>query len=630
MADEKRMVCLAVAVADAIRGKYLSGALNEARRFHEWARTLGYESTLITDADEPVTIETLRKALEKALWPKKKGAAGDDLPAPVTDRLILYFAGHGLIRGADEGLWLLSDWEDELRAVGVDALRRKLFRYPIKQLAIIADACRELPGDMDQADLEADGVLGRGPAPRLEPWFDRFVATQDGTTTFMVPGNDPEDDRCVFSGVLLEGLWGLNKAAFSPLDPSAVTGNSLSVFLKAEVQRVSALYANPRVPSVSASFPAGEDVYFKVDPKFVPPPLPAWPAPGKLMGMGTGRPREKTVSINIDQPWEQEEQTKKTQVFYRRGGTQTPTRPAGRRKPKPPFQGMVEQLSTSRAGGFPGPAGLAAFGAPVLAIWHARDAYFTRLASDPWWAVQLAVSQSDHRALPARVLIEFADGPVVATIVLPHMVTKVARDAHGASAIVIPESHGPPTVKVAQQALLAMEQGALHAEKAVDLAVALRQLKHVDPVLGVISAYLYDTMGDLESIRRMAYFYVRHGQPIPYDIALLGLLHGWHQGDQLWVAVPDVPERAPRSALEQAHDWTYRETQAVSGAVGGDWPWMRQGWAFLEDPTEEESTLIVPELLKVLPHLTPGRFATVDRAGAQILAERFGLKRREQ
>ena len=65
----------------------------------------------------------------------------------------------------------------------------------------------------------------------------------------------------------------------------------------------------------------------------------------------------------------------------------------------------------------------------------------------------------------------------------------------------------------------------------------------------------------------------------------------------------------------------------AQGIVAGRWPWMRQGWAFLEDPTDEESTLIHPALLEVgRKHLVPGRFATVTGEGADILAQAFGLE----
>jgi hypothetical protein len=630
MADGKRMVCVAIGVADAVRGQFLSGALNDAKRFHEWADTLGYESTLVTDeeADRPVTLQSLRAVLEAALWPQQAEAAGTPRPPPVTDRLIVYFAGHGLLRNAEEGLWLLSDWAKEMKGVGINALKHALYRYPVNHLAIISDACLSLPSDMDQAEVKAEGVLGKGPTARTEPWYDRFVATQDGTTTFMVPGPDPEDDRCIFSGVLLEGLWGLNDAAFSKRAPNVVTGNSLSVFLKNEVQRVSALYSDPRVPSVGATFPDGEDIYFEKNPRIKPPEFPPWPPRALLLEMGLRR----TFGPLKKDPGPVFADGRRPRIFRDSDDRGIPRRKAPetkkRARPKAFFPGMLEQFRSPAPSGHPHQTGLAAFGAPVTAIWRSPRVNLHRIGID-WWTVGLA-TRSNLPSVPARLLVEFADGPVVATVAFQDMITKIARDAHGASGIIMPEFFEESTAEVAQQALGAMEHGELHGEKAVDLAVQLRQLKHVDPVLGVISAYLYDAIGDVESIRRMAYFYVRHEQAIPYDIALLGLLHGSHLGGELWVAIPPVPKRKPRTPLEEANDWTFLETQASAGMVGGDWPWLRQGWTYLEDPGEEESTLIAPELLEVAPHLTPGRFATVDRAGAEILARRFGLQRHPQ
>jgi hypothetical protein len=629
MANGKRMVCVAIGVADAVRGQFLSGALNDAKRFHEWADTLGYESNLVTDeeADKPVTLQSLRAILEAALWPQQTDAAGNRLPPPITDRLIVYFAGHGLLRNAEEGLWLLSDWEREMKGVGINALKNALYRYPVNHLAIISDACQSLPADIDQAEVKGEGVLGKGPTARTEPWYDRFVATQDGATTFMVPGPDPEDDRCIFSGVLLEGLWGLNDAAFSKREPNVVTGNSLSVFLKNEVQRVSAIYSDPRVPSVGATFPDGEDIYFEKSLRIKPPKFLPWPPRARLLEMGLGRPRG---------PLNEEPETVFVDGVRRRVSDWDyiidPRRRAPERKERArhkPFPDMLKQFESPAPGGHLLQTGLAAFGAGVTAIWHSPQVRLHRIGID-WWEVRLDTRSNRWPPVPARILVEFADGPVVATVVFQDMITKIARDAHGASGIIMPEFFQESTAKVAQQALSAMERGDLHGEKAVNLAVQLRQLKHVDPVLGVISAYLYDAIGDVESIRRMAYFYVRHEQAIPYDITLLGLLHGSHRGDELWVDIPSVPKRKPRTALEEANDWTFLATQAAAGIVGGDWPWLRQGWTYLEDTSDEESTLIAPELLEVIPHLTPGRFATVDRAGAEILATRFGLQRHPQ
>src|SRR5258708_32641050 len=102
-----RDLALAIAVANAKPLPYLSGAINGARAFHDWASKVGYDSRLLTDEEEAVTILRLRSELESMLTP-----AGGPI-----HRMVLYFAGHGLIREAEEGLWLLSDRDREQRAV---------------------------------------------------------------------------------------------------------------------------------------------------------------------------------------------------------------------------------------------------------------------------------------------------------------------------------------------------------------------------------------------------------------------------------------------------------------------------------------------------------------------------------
>ena len=67
-------------------------------------------------------------------------------------RLVFYFAGHGLIREAEGGLWLLSDWYGEQRAVAVEGLKR-LYMHNIQPISIFSDSCRSLPPNMDAADL---------------------------------------------------------------------------------------------------------------------------------------------------------------------------------------------------------------------------------------------------------------------------------------------------------------------------------------------------------------------------------------------------------------------------------------------------------------------------------------------
>jgi hypothetical protein len=182
--------------------------------------------------------------------------------------------------------------------------------------------------------------------------------------------------------------------------------------------------------------------------------------------------------------------------------------------------------------------------------------------------------------------------------------------------------------EAAAQAIVAMENGGLRANAAADLAIKLRKEKHRDPVLGVISAYLYDAIGDVESIRRMAGYYVQEYQPIPYDIALLALVPGYKKADgHLWVQLPPVEKSSPRTEAEAEHSWTYSEMPAMEGLVAGRWPWMRQGWAYIEQPFEIEVPLIERNLADLAQHIAPSRFTPLDAEGAQQLIQIFQLER---
>ena len=274
-----RRIALAIGISKAPPLDYLRGAVNGAREFAEWATRNSYETELLTDQTTPVTIESLYNKLNALL-----ATHSED---PIA-RMAIYFAGHGLIRGAEDGLWLLSDWYDKLRAVAFEALKRRLCRYyGISQVAIISDACRSLPTNVDTMELTGDAVLGRGPEKEAQqPRVDKFIATQDAAKTFMVPGLTEKDDRCLFSGVLMEGLWGA-PSAISTDTPGTVTSSSLADFLELEVPRRALTYRRKLSPTVQPNFRRGDDIYFgDAQPLPVAPIFTPWTDPKLIIDMG--------------------------------------------------------------------------------------------------------------------------------------------------------------------------------------------------------------------------------------------------------------------------------------------------------------------------------------------------------
>jgi caspase domain-containing protein len=579
-----RMAALAIGVSDASPLPFLSGALNGARAFHEWAQALGYESRLVTDETDQVTVARLRHELEPLL-----PADGSGL-----HRLLVYFAGHGVIREAGQGIWLLSDWNQELRAVDVEGLRNRLLQFGVAQVAFFADACRTLPPDLDLAELTPDPILGKGPVPRSATMaVDKFIAAQDGTTTFMIPGADPADDRCLFSGVLLQGLWGTKPAAFSKVLPDKVTSKSLGTYLQTEVSEVAQSYKLTLVPSWSSMFPEGDDIYFGDGPKVSPPDFPPWPPPEDLIGLGGTA----------------------TEADFRA----VPAAP-------PPDSGLADQLrNQERPDAFETRSGFAVDGAAVVGIRSPKAVAAESHGRPDWW--RLRPVDGGVLEQPAPVLIELASGLFAAATALPGFIGSLAVTDRGVAALVYREVDAPPDAGSAtEDAILRLERGGLQADDVTDLAADLRQGKLADPVRGVIGAYLYDSIGDLESIRRMAFYYAQDGQAIPYDIAFLARLEGERRDDGLLGAtIPAVSAREPRTDQERQLRWTYEATPQATGLVAGLWPWLRQGWGFLDDPAEDGSTLVLPGLIEAADDLTPARFTTLHHAGARRLADAFAL-----
>lgn len=105
------------------------------------------------------------------------------------------------------------------------------------------------------------------------------VAAKDGQQTYSVPGSTEADDVCVFSGVLLEALWGTKKAAFSELAPNNITSSSLGKYLRAEVPRAAQRYGLTLKPTVLPAFPEGDNIYLTTGLLTSTVPPFEWPAP---------------------------------------------------------------------------------------------------------------------------------------------------------------------------------------------------------------------------------------------------------------------------------------------------------------------------------------------------------------
>ena len=594
----KRDLSLAIGVSDAGDLPFVGGAVNGARAFHEWAGKMGYDSRLLVDDPDPVTVDTLREKFAKLL----KGT-------PVR-RLLIYFSGHGMIRDAEERLWFLSQWNIELRVVQVELLRWRLMRYyDIEQIAIFSDACGVLPTKIEDLNLSLDGVVGKTPFQRgMEPELDRFDSSLDGTAAFMLPGRSPDGDQGVFSGLLMKALWGVRPDAFSQQIGNAVTSRSLAKYLKIEVPKLAKEYGKVLHPRVSPTFGEGVDIYYQARQGISPPQFPEPQPPGDILkNLGPG----SRTGVDVERFDSEQESSFHQESMDAGARVKTATEKL--------FAGMHRSAQTKLPIGH---TGVKVHTDSPCRLWCARPRDWHNMEPSHW------VHQSSEAAPPdgKPLLIEFVDGRFAAITGITDFTVNVLDNNNGISGLFYFPGHDHvyAPMKTAE-ALAAMEMGDSPADVLVNFAAELRYGKHTDPVQGVISAYLYDSIGDIANIRRMAYYYIQYRQPIPFDIALLSRSRVEMQNGRLWMTVPVVEAQKPRTVEESQYEWTYSETPAAQGLIGGFWPLMRQGWSFLESPLELQTELIIPGLAELSGHLRPQRFATLDIIGGRRLVEMFSL-----
>jgi hypothetical protein len=200
------------------------------------------------------------------------------------------------------------------------------------------------------------------------------------------------------------------------------------------------------MPSVSPTFPPLDDVYFGDGPAVTPPAFPPWPASTDLLGREPDRAGGGHVGI------------------------------APERNPGKELEERVR--SQERPDAFETRAGFAVEGDAVVALWTSASVVAETHRQPNWWRVRPA-NQPVLRQ-PAPVLIELASGRFAAVTALPDFIGSILATEDGVAALVYREIHAEPNAaQSTEQAIGMLEGGGLRADAATDLAVELRQEKHV-------------------------------------------------------------------------------------------------------------------------------------------------------
>lgn len=650
-----RKVCLAIGVADAQQLAYLPGARNGAKAFGAWADKFGYQTEVLTDELDPVTVDGFKQRLEALL----ANAVSQE-----TERAIIYFAGHGLTRDAADDLWLLSTWFGNQEAINVSGLVRKLDRYNIKQLVVVSDACRTLPTGAQDADL-TEHKFPRGPVVEQTPQADHWRASSQYRAAFMVKGQTSEQDRCIFSGVLTDALWGHYPAAFEQTgDMRRITNFALAKCLQNEVPAVARRYkvkGQPieLTPDLRPGLWPPDNVYVDAPPQ-TPPPVTPWPAGGAVAqgdADSSGDPRPVGGTWSTRAPYlgtaDAELARDETSVATTRGGPRGTNR-RGRHSIDRSLLETSRTLSSRFARNiFMWDITLAENPLPAMSVQHSHFSVFDSNSTAVWEQSQEPVAfstrgryigQTDIERMPqgnlyrGRASFPTKSVPLLIRVSAEHYVGAAvyqnrntnfyitdrgaqglmmgSRD-EGFSAFVESDLAQSLAESEVAQAIVKLQFGSLSPDDAHQLAQGLRYQKHSNPVAGVIAAYLYNRIGDIDNIRRIALYYIQAGEPVPFDVALLARVSSERDSKgEIFITVPSVEAREGFGRDDAA--FTRNAMEGGRGVVAGAFPWLRQGWILLDD--EGEGALYPPGLSHLAQYLLPAPFTTLRGDGGRMLA----------
>jgi hypothetical protein len=590
-------LCVAVGVSEYGAGlESLPGAAQAAREVCDWAAAAGYITLLVTDDNkDPVTVERLKVALERIL---------DETEL---ERLIFYFAGHGTIRSAAEEHWLLSNVLKEPDEV-IDRTQflLRLATFDIAQIAFFIDACRSQ--SKMALDLGRRGVIKNSGVDRKNPQVDIFLAASLGDSAFHVKDARSGKYRCLFTDVLLTGLYG-HPSAIEKSHPEApaVVSATLATFVEAEVSKRAADISRKAEPEIRASFRRPKDVYLRLPkgqqsdaglnarknppPRSVPPERSSEEAARQALEQVVPDFLKKLVFNEGNWPFD----ILKPHIWpftfaeYNLAGWSKRPKAIASSDPQPQFAKSDPQL---------------------VAIRSERDSsnLFVMTDSDEWCFVPLF-----------KKLIQFISlsGTSLAAV--------SSIDWHldeGTSSL----------VRGYQEVLGPMLTGDLRAVNATWLADRIRYPKHSNPVMGVIAAYLYAASGDLDNIVRMAHYYFGADQPVPFDIAMLGASRiSWEtdreQGFKVAADFPAVGLGSIETGVdgEQRPEFSRQSFDARTGlSVAGFMPWMTQGWSVFD----REPRMEVPKLLlEIKSGLSGGTFTTLGQDAGSYLVGSLGFPR---
>ena len=196
------------------------------REFSNWARSQAYDVELHVDETGPVTVGDIKTSIR--YFVEKK----------TYDLMLIYFAGHGILKGPNDEKWLLSKAPQDVdEAVNLPASQFFCRKTGIPHVVFISDACRSLPNDL-QIGQVTGSVIVPNLANSIQNFdLDQFYATEPGDPSYEIKEEEAvRSYNAVYTKELLRALSGKVPSVISKAESkSVIHAYELSHYLRLAV-----------------------------------------------------------------------------------------------------------------------------------------------------------------------------------------------------------------------------------------------------------------------------------------------------------------------------------------------------------------------------------------------------------
>lgn len=567
----------------------LSAAASGARTVANWLRIEGFEVKLLVDDDDGlVTVNKIFRTIDLLV---DRGTL---------DQLVIYFSGHGFLKGYTE-IWMLSGApRNPNEAVSLRESIALARETAIPSIVFIADTCRSIPQSFSAERVRGSLIFPiRGVSRRIRPEVDRFLAALPGDAALELPVDDAvKRFEGIYTASFLDAYKHPDDTMVRTLSGLEVVPNrGLKNYLLREVpKRVRAHAKSIKLHQLPDTIiESGETTYIgRVVRVGRPPPV------------GKPLPAPATVLNVVDA------ELKRTDVGPLSSSREVPDKAEVQQVNKATGFDVARKtiLDARGATHFETQTGFSVIGIRVTGAWAnlGMGADILNVGDGHLDPAIIRVEPANKRA--ASMILRFADnsGTVIAAL-RGYVGTVIVDDGRVVNVSYIPSDNSSRwfyyqrvrdrLLELRALVATAARFGAFRIEGDRDgraqrgrrLANSIRILKAIDPTLGLYAAYAYAEADIIEEVRSILGYMQADLRADPFDVSMLaGMLS----------------------------DNFLRDLRVYERTVPFC-PMLSQGWGLLR----VKGVRLRPAVEKARDHLRPALWTTFGPAGMNILIKAF-------